>query len=362
MKQGLDLVALATEIQRQATAKKDLVASTENMAVAVVENKPVLKIGNGGGYEFGVNGTAHKQIAAHTGIPAQYYDRMLAKAPDLWQANVNGWLHKEPSARLVRTMDGNARAFLSDRYRPLENSDLAEAVLPVIQELGLIVVSSQITESRFYLKVVDKRIEKDIPTGKRLGDGSHVFFDTASPAALISNSEVGMGALNVEAGWLTAMCTNLAWHMKAVRKTHLGARHELASENLYELLSAQTRRLTDAALWAQVRDVVKSSFAEEQFTKLVEKVTGMAEQRIVGDPVKVVDLSAKKFGLIETEKTSVLRHLIEGGDLSRYGLLQAVTRTAEDLDDYDRASEFEKLGGKIVELPRNEWQVLAEAA
>jgi hypothetical protein len=362
MKQGLDLVALATEIQRQSTAKKDIVASTENMSVAVVDAKPTLRIGNGEEYKFGMNGTAHKQVARELGIPTQYYDRMLEKAPDLWEANVNGWMHKEPTARLVRTLDDNARAFLSNSYRPLENSDLAEAVLPVISEMGLMVVSSQITETRFNLKVVDARIERDVPTGRRIGDGSHVFFDTCSPAALISNSEVGMGALNLEAGMLTKMCTNLAWTMKAVRKTHLGARHELASDSLYSLLSTQTRRLTDAALWSQVRDVLRSLFEEKQFEAMLAKIGGTAEDKIEGDPIKVVDLSAKKFGLSEGEKTSVLKHLIQGGDLSRYGLFNAVTRTAEDLPDYDRASDFEKLGGKIIELPRNEWKVLAEAA
>jgi len=34
----------------------------------------------------------------------------------------------------------------------------------------------------------------------------------------------------------------------------------------------------------------------------------------------------------------LLRHLIEGGDLSQYGLINAVTRTAEDAKFYDRAS------------------------
>jgi hypothetical protein len=263
---------------------------------------------------------------------------------------------------LVRTLAGTSRAFLSNGYRPLENEDLAEAVLPVIEELGLLVVSAEVTETRFYLKVVDKRIERDIPTGRRIGDGSHVFFDTASPAALISNSEVGMGALNVELGKLTRMCTNLAWTMKAVRKTHLGARHELAGDQLYTLRSDQTRRLTDAALWAQVRDVLRNAFDEKNFEALILKAAETAEQKITGDPVKVVDLSAKKFGLNEGEKTSVLRHLIEGGDLSRYGLYNAITRTAEDLDSYDRATDFEHLGGKVIELPRNQWEELAKAA
>jgi hypothetical protein len=76
----------------------------------------------------------------------------------------------------------------------------------------------------------------------------------------------------------------------------------------------------------------------------------------------VVEVTATRFGLNETERKSVLDHLIRGGDLSQYGLHNAITRTAEDLDDYDRASDFERFGGQIIELPANEWRQIAEAA
>ena len=36
---------------------------------------------------------------------------------------------------MVRTLDGHARAFLSDRYRRLDNYDLCEHVLPILQRL-----------------------------------------------------------------------------------------------------------------------------------------------------------------------------------------------------------------------------------
>jgi len=42
--------------------------------------------------------------------------------------------------------------------------------------------------------------------------------------------------------------------------------------------------------------------------------------------------------------------------------MNAVTRTAEDLESYDRATEFETFGGAIVDLPRKEWQRIAIAA
>jgi hypothetical protein len=46
----------------------------------------------------------------------------------------------------------------------------------------------------------------------------------------------------------------------------------------------------------------------------------------------------------------VLRHLIVEGDLSAYGLGNAVTNYSQDVGGYDRATEFKALGGKLIEL------------
>ena len=49
------------------------------------------------------------------------------------------------------------------------------------------------------------------------------------------------------------------------------------------------------------------------------------------------------------------------GDLSGYGLVNAVTHYSQDVEDYDRATEFEALGGKLIELAPTEWKGLAHA-
>jgi hypothetical protein len=364
MKTGLSLQDLAREIERQANAKHDLIAPVKALTM--------MNDGDGGvamrvGHEtqFGINSLAHDQIGTFTNIPGKYYDRMLAKMPDLLAQNVNAWMAQDPSAkRMVRTMDGRMRAFLSDGYRPLENVELAEAVLPVLMDLRLEVVSAQITERRLYIKCVDQSINLDIPSGRRMGDGSHTIFDTCAPAVIISNSEVGVGMLSVESGVWTRACTNLAvFADQGMKKRHLGARHDLSSvvDNIRELLSDETRRQTDKAIWMQVRDVVRGAFNEAAFEARVKKIADTASQPIEADVVKVVELTARKFEMNEGERSSVLKNLIEGGDLTRYGLYNAVTRTAEDLSSYDRASEFERMGGEIIDLSRSQWTEIATA-
>jgi hypothetical protein len=74
------------------------------------------------------------------------------------------------------------------------------------------------------------------------------------------------------------------------------------------------------------------------------------------DPVKVVEATARRFALTEGERSGVLQHLIRGGDLSAWGLANAVTRTAEDAIDYDRATELEAAGGRVIELLPAGWR------
>jgi len=45
--------------------------------------------------------------------------------------------------------------------------------------------------------------------------------------------------------------------------------------------------------------------------------------------------------------------------LSAWGLANAVTRTAEDAADYNRATELEAAGGRVIELPAPDWMAIA---
>ncbi len=361
MKTGLNLVELATEIERRANAKKDYVVDTKNIRMdAPAEGGNALVLAER--ETVAINDVAHRQIGEYADIPAKYYDRMRAEAPGLLAMNVNNWLKAAPAKRLVRTLDQTNRAFLSDRYRPLENEDLAQAVLPPLLEMGVEVMSAQITDKRFYIKVVDKNVVRDLPF--KLGEGHHITRKQC-PALVISNSEVGYGALSINAAVMDQWCTNLAvFSQHSMKKYHVGGNLVGGefTDNMMHLLSDETRRLTDKALWAQVGDVVRGAFDEAVFNARVDEIEGLQECKIEGDPLKVVELTARKFGFTQGEQTSILRHLIEGADLSAYGVYNAVTRTAEDLADYDRASDFEKIGGKLIDLPKADWRELAKAA
>lgn len=367
MKTGKTLGELAAEIERQANSKRDFVASTAAMTVEPGENGRAVIALNGTG-KFAIGNIAADQIATHTGIPQKYADKMLAEAPELYANNVNTWFRKNPAVRMTRMLDGGMRAFLSDKFQPFDNYDFAEAALPILAQRKLQVQSCEITDKRLYIKAVDEQLFRDVPVGRKMGDGSHTIFDTCAPAIVLSNSEVGFGRLVIETGVYTQACTNLALFAKGgMKRTHVGARHQLTDNmdvsDLDAVLSAAAKRKTMEAVWLQARDVIASAFNPAVIEKRIEQLAAATGAKLPADKVeKVLEVFQTKHGLNEGERNSIFKHLIEGGNLNQYGLHAAITRSAQDADDYDRATELEYLGGKVVELSRNEWQQLAEAA
>lgn len=362
MKTGINsLEALLEEVKRRAEAKQDVVAPSTALT-AVVENDTV-KLAVRGLDAAPINPVAHRQLQGHLKIPADYYDRMLQDDPDLLVTNINTWLHKNKDKRLVRRLFGTTRAFLSDKFRPLENEDLAAAVIRPLLDADADVMSAQITDTRLYIKAVDRKVTRELAkTGNSFGDGQHKIVRVASPAITISNSEVGHGAVSVLGGVYDSFCSNLAtFKERSTRKYHTGARHELSDEDTYALLSDETRRVTDEALWRQVSDIVRAAFDRARFDALVDKVEATTEDK-VEDVVQTVSFATKKWNFTVAEEKLVLNEMIKAGDLSRFGLYNAVTAASAKVEDYDRATELERVGGQIIELPKSEWEVVKEAA
>ena len=359
MKTGRTLTELAAEIQRQADSKRDFIAPAGKLEMELTtlpdrpieKQVPVLSLHNGKVTHFGIRDTAHEQIASRLDIPRNYYDRMRTEQPQLLQTNVNTWLAKSQNKFMVRTLDGQARALLSDKYRPLDNIDLAEAVLPKLIDLGVNIESCEITERRLYLKAVTPRITAEVKKG-----------DVVQAGLCISNSEIGSGAIKVEPLVYRLICLNGAIvNDLAMRRTHVGKRHAfLELDSAEQYYRDETRIADDRAFWLKVQDVVAAMLNEVTFKGIVERWQVATEQKITADPVQVVERTAKRFGLADGERSSVLTHLIQGGDLSAYGLLNAITRSAQDVESYDRSTELERLGTQVLELPRQAWRELAE--
>lgn len=252
---------------------------------------------------------------------------------------------------MIRTLDGQVRAVLSDRYRRLDNFDLAESVLPILQQLPEVKFESvELTDTRMYLKVVTPRLTYEMAPG-----------DIVQAGVAITNSEVGQGTLSVQPLLYRLVCRNglIAWD-RSLRKTHVG-RALGAEDDGITVYRDDTLRADDKAFFLKVRDVVQAAVSEATFRQIAQKMQKTLNIPLIGDPVKTVEVLSSRYELSDTERSGVLRQLITQGDLSAYGLVNAVTHFSQEVEDYDRATEFELLGGKLIELPTEEWKGLAQA-
>jgi hypothetical protein len=350
MKTGRSMTDLAQEIDRQQIAKRDFIADTRQ--VRVLDDGMTIAVENQGA--FRMTDHALGQVGERTGIPLKYLRLMQHEAPALLAENVNHWFMEAPERRMLRTLDGTARAFLSDRYQRIDNADVVAMTLPVLATVpGIKIISAEITESRLYVKAATSLITGEVKS-RRVGD-------IVEAGVVISNSEIGVGAVSIAPFAHFLACTNGMVREGGKRWAHLG-RVADPSDDVYEMLTDETRRADDQALLLKVRDTLAASLDSERFAAWLEKLQTTTEQRLEGDPVKAIEVLGQKLSLNLEERATVLRNLIDGGDLSRFGVINAVTRTAESVASYDRASDFEAFGGVVLNLPANEWRELQAAA
>lgn len=364
MKEGQKLSDIAIELERQLTSRRDYIAKESALKIEAIDGdkKDVVLSGINGSH-LSLTDLAHDQMASRLEIPRKYYDKMREEAPKLLADNINTWLSRSDAPRMVRTLDNKVRAFLSDRYRPLDNYDLANAALPTLQEAKATIISSQVTESRFYIKAIYPDLCGKVPEGLQLGQG-HNFTreDMVIASVTISNSEVGAGSLRVEAGFFKTRCTNLAiFDGSAMRKYHVGRSAVSELDNAVEYFTDETRKADDKAFWMKVRDIVRGSCNKELFDSQLLRLTDAAKERIDTNNIpKVIEITRKKLNIADQLQNNILQHLIQGGDLTKWGLMNAITRTAEDVSSYDLATDLERAGGKILELPQSEWKQIAQ--
>jgi len=360
MKLGSSLSDVVQRVDRQSRDSRDFIAHSRHIRLDFDHDRnPSLVLDDGGGVQlFALTEHVHEQIADVLGIPGQYYRKMRIDNPELMATNVNSWLGRSDQRRLVRTVqrpisDGGhqVRALLSDRYRPLDNANLLEAVLPTLHERNVKVISSELTQRRLYIKALNERLTGEVKVGQ-----------TVMAGISISNSEIGVGAVEVRGLVYTLSCTNGAiMEDVSLRRHHVGKRHGgNGGDEIQHLLSDETRKADDRAFYLRLRDVTRAALDEAVFRQQLGKLRAAAGNAIPAENIPaMVDVTAKRFNLTETEGAGILAHLLRGGEFNQWGLSSAITRHSQDIEDYDRATDLERIGGHVIELQGGAWSSFA---
>lgn len=344
MKAGRTMQEMAAEILRQNQVKADYLVSTQNLVMEDWGQQPMLHLRDNAGMELveplDIQQTVHQQLGDYLDIPRKYYKRMRSEDVGLLAYNVNRWLQRKPEQRMIRTMDGHARAFLSNRYRRIDNLDIANITLPIIGEMpDAHYESCQITDDYMYIKVVNPRVTAEVVPG-----------DIVQAGVVISNSETGQGSVCVRPLIYRLVCTNGAVVNAArIRRNHIG-RISSTDENFF-IYSQETLAADDKAFILKVQDTVRACVNEARFAQIVDKMRESTEARLdTRDLPGVVKLASANFDISEEESGGVLQRFLEGRDYTLYGLGNAVTRYSQDVESYDRATKLEEIGYSVMTM------------
>jgi len=362
MKTGRTIQDLAHELDSRAKQKKDFVLSTSSITFGVdgdPEKPETLQHHLTVPLEgmFRPTDHTHGQIASRLKIPRAYYERMRQEAPYLLRDNVQHWFDANPERRMVRTMDNTARAFLSDRYLRLENEEVAQHVLQSLYDhkSNPYPISTEVTDRRLYLKFLFDNLEGEVVEG-----------DSVKPGIVISNSEIGQGSYEVRGFFYRDFCQNgCVFGSKdmgvGLRRHHVGQRVDQMEENTYQVFSSQTQKLVHDGLMAQTADILTAVGSQKFFDQMLAKLRGATTGEKIINPEVGVQVLSQELGLNESERSQALINLVESKDYSRWGALNAVTKIANETPDYDRASDLEMMGNRILEMDLRRWNTVAHA-
>lgn len=345
------IVALAQDLQRQDRVKNDYLPRTSKMRME--DDGKTIEVADVG--TFKATNLFHGQLAARLGIPKKYYD-YAAQVPGLRAANVNRLFQHKDERRMVRTLDQDARAFLSDRYRPIDHLFVMEPFMEVLTDYRkkrggeFSIRSTSLTENRLYVEIMFPNIEGEIVS---TGRGN----EKVNAGIALTNSEVGLGAFDVRSFIWWQWCSNGAIANSYIRKYHTG-RKVGDDEEDYNIYSDRTIQKELEAFQSRLHDIFEHALTEDAFDDVVRKIQKITDDK-VEKPQTMIRNVTKRFQLTEEHGERILNNMITEGNMNRYGLMNGITRLAQEVEDADQGFELEKLGHDIITLKAHEWERLA---
>lgn len=243
---------------------------------------------------------------------------------------------------------GTARALLSNAYKIIDHVDTLRAAMTGMRAAGLgaeHVTECNLTSRKMYVTIEVPQIRaaaatllKDYVspfTGNRGADNPivHAGF-------VLGNSEVGDGTFFLYPRIVAEVCTNgmtIKKDVGALTQRHLGGRLDDGLISYSSATHAANRDLIARMAEDTVRTFLTTDYLTSVITKLEEKA---------GEPVAKPEAAIKEVTRkleIPALYDDVLAHFIKGADLSRGGLMHAVTAAAQSADiDADTAFRMEE--------------------
>jgi hypothetical protein len=340
------LTDINNELIRQLETKKDYIVDTSNIITHYDQDTNLITIELSDiNQSFELTDNCHSQLGTKLKIPNKYYQYLKDNYPELLTKNINTLIPDQHSSRMIRTLDNKARAFLSDRYKAIDNIDVFSKTLHELNDIrtqqNVEIIGSNLTDNNLYIKAISKDLTDTInpdTTNKKKGDIVH-------GGIIISNSETGHGSYKVMPFIHVVVCNNGMISDKIFRRVHLGKKQEEQTINWSE----QTSNLENQLLWSKLTDMIHNTFNKETFQTWIDEINQVAHEHIPKPTIAVNKLVSLFPEINKDDTDTILEQFAEYG-YNKWGLTQAVTRTAQNKEDYEKQIKYEQLAPKILDL------------
>lgn len=345
------LLNINEELIRQLNTKKDYITDTSNIITHYDQETNLITLElTDINKNITINDNCHNQISTKLKIPNKYYEMLKQEYPELLTTNINTLMNNQNTRRMIRTLDGEARAFLSDRYKPIDNIDVLTKTLyelkTIKEQIDVTIQDARLTNNNLYIKAISKDLTDTIDSQKPMEKGDIVYG-----GIIIANSETGHGSYKVMPFIHVMVCNNGMISDRIFKRVHLGKKIE---ENFINW-SEQTNQLEDKILWSKLTDMIHNTFNKETFQKWINEINKVASERIE-KPTIAINKTVKAFPEISEQDTDLLLQEFANFGYNKFGLVQAVTRVAQEQKDYEKQIQYERLAPKILEMPISELQ------
>ena len=140
-----------------------------------------------------------------------------------------------------------------------------------------------------------------------------------------------------------------------VRKNHSG---QVLTHEDGDIIEGEYTIKSDYEKLEQIHNLLSQAQSETVMLNTTESFRNAQKDQFRGSFQDGFLELSRHFLITKEEMVLVKNHFKKWGDQTRWGFANAVTRTAQDVSSYDRATELEKIGGKIIGMQSKSWHKL----
>ena len=282
-----------------------------------------------------IHDNAFRQMCSKAGLPLKFGDAL--RTGEEWERellahNLTEIHNRQDRRHFMRSVKGEVRACLSDRYAPYNSPEIVDAIVGEFQKLGVVPLSCRATDTRWSLKGVLPMVFEP-------------FADEIMTYGLdIQNSDYGNGAFHVRLFGNRVMCTNLMTTEDGLRKVHLGGR--LSDDFTF---SQETYQLNSAALISATKDTVAGLLGPGKIDEMNQVIVEAHESSLSWAAAK------RKLGKLTKTETEKVQEAFEGNDVmnlppneTRWRLSNAISWLGVNTENQDRALDLQRIAGEVI--------------